>query len=98
MLNEQLLKQWSAVHQGQAPEVNPEIVELSHTLSRQGVLPDPYATPSGETPDRRNATVRRKLLNGLAAIAITISLFAGGVAALVAPAPALATPAHMILE
>ena len=98
MLNEELLRQWSAVQHGQAPDVNPEIVELSHALRRQGVLADPYAIPSGETAGADDAALRRKVLNGLAAVAITISLFAGGVAAMVAPAPALAMAPRMILE
>lgn len=98
MLNEHLLRQWSAVNQGRAPEVNPEVVELGRKLRLQGVLDNPYGIPAGEPAKPASDTFRVKILRGLAAFAITLALFGAGIGALVAPAPALAVAPHMIFE
>ena len=98
MLKEQLVRQWNAVHEGYAADVDAELIALSHRLHRQGVLADPYLIPGDEQPPSHGGEIRRRVLRGLAAVLITALLFAGAIGALVAPTPALAIPAHMILQ
>jgi len=93
MLDNQVLDPFSGVHEELATAFDGPYDRI---YARQQPKANPLAIPAG---DARPAELERRnsLLSGLAAVAITVALFAGGIAAVVAPAPGLAVPAHTIL-
>jgi hypothetical protein len=93
MLDNQVLDPFSGVHEELATAFDGPYERI---FARQAAKANPLEIPAGEARPAAHDQ-RTSLLSGLAAVAITVALFAAGIAAVIAPAPALAVPAHTIL-
>jgi hypothetical protein len=96
MLDNQVLEAWSGVQEDLVRHFESPYDRIYQRQQALEAKHNPYGIPADE-PAAANDDTRINLLSGLAAVAITVLLFLGGIAAVVAPTPALAVQPHMIL-
>jgi hypothetical protein len=97
MLHQTILRQGTEAHEHFSADIEQLLAEARAKLSRRDAIDNPYGIPADEPASSPGDAVRLGVLRVLAAVLITFALFGGGVAAMVAPTPAVAMPAHAIL-